>query len=117
MHFALPSEEAWNRVGDRLVPKEIWKEILQGHTGMRSLLLQAEVPGFPDPSQEATRLTVRVEPSAKVKFGVYFQTNEHHEAPKTGASDYLTERLRTRWESAYNYATKIADSVLSWATK
>ena len=117
MHFAMPSEEAWNQVGDRLVPKDVWKEILRGRIGMRSLLIQAEVPGFSDPSQEGTRLTVRVEPSAKVKFGVYFQTNEHHEESKNSASDNITERIRTRWEDAYNYAAEIADYILSWATK
>jgi hypothetical protein len=117
MHFAMPSEEAWNQVGDRLVPKEAWKEILQGRVGMRSLLVQAEVPGFPDASQEQTRLTIRVEPSQRVKNGVYFQANEHHEAPKDSASDYLMECIRSRWEGAYNYAAEVADFILAWTTK
>lgn len=117
MHFSLPSEAAWNQVGDTLVPKEVWTEILPGRVGMRSLLLQGEIPGFVDPKQEATRLTVRVEPSARVKFGVYIQTNEHFDAPKDVVGDYLVERIRTRWEGAYNYAAEIADYVLAWASK
>jgi hypothetical protein len=116
MHFALPSEDAWNQVGDKLVPKDVWKQKLQGHVGMQSLVVQAGVPGFSDETQKEVRLSVRVDPSIPVKFGVYFQVNEHHEAPKIGASDYLMERIRTRWEGAYNYAAEIADYILSWAS-
>jgi hypothetical protein len=117
MHFSLPSEETWNQVGDRLVPKEIWKGILQGRIGMRTVLVQAEVPGFPDSKQEAARVMVRAEPSGTVKLGVFFQVNEHHEASKTDASEYLMERLRTRWEGAYIYASEVADYILSSIVK
>ncbi len=117
MHFAMPSEEAWNQVGDRLVPKECWNEILPGHVGMCSLLVRGEVPGFSDPKQEITRLNVRVEPSARVKLGVFIQTNENFDVPKDGPSDYLRERIHTRWEGAYNYAAEIAEHILAWATK
>jgi hypothetical protein len=113
MHFALPSEEAWHKVGDTLVPKDIWKRVLQGRVGMRSLWIQSEIPGFPDAKQESARLLVRVEPSTRVKFGLYIQTNEHFDAPKDGASDYLIERIRSRWEGAYNYAAEIANNILS----
>jgi hypothetical protein len=121
MHFALPSEEVWNRVGDKLVPKAVWEGVLKGHVGMRALLIQAEVPGFPDIKQEGSRLSVRVEPSNPVKYGVFIQSNEHFEVPKdttkSDASDYLMERIRTRWEGAYNYAAEVADYILDWASK
>jgi hypothetical protein len=52
MHFALSSEEEWHKVGDTLVPKDLWKRILQGNPGLRSLWIQSEVPGFPDAKQE-----------------------------------------------------------------
>jgi hypothetical protein len=113
MHFALPSEETWNLVGDTLVPKDLWEGILQGHVGMRSLLVQAEVPGFPDAKQESARLWVKVEPSTRVKLGLYIQTNEHFEAPKDEGSEYLMERIRSRWEGAYNYAAEVAEYIIS----
>lgn len=113
MHFSLPSEELWHKVGDTLAPKDVWNGVLQGRIGMRSLLIQSEVPGFNDPKQEGTRLWVRVEPSMSVKFGLYIQTNEHFEAPKDGALGYLTQRIRTRWEGAYSYAAEIADRIIS----
>jgi hypothetical protein len=117
MHFAMPSEEEWNQVGDRLVPKDVWTGILRGRVGMRSLLIQAEVPGFADTKQEETRLSVKIEPSQRVKFGVFFQVNEHFQAPKDGDHNYLMERIRTRWEGADNYAAEIADYILAWASK
>jgi hypothetical protein len=113
MHFALPSEEQWHRIGDTLVPKDVWKGILQGRVGMRSLLVSAEVPGFPDAKQESTRLSIRVEPSERVKFGLYIQVNEHFDAPKNEGHSYLMERIRSRWEGAYNYAAEVADYVIS----
>lgn len=113
MHFALPSEEVWHQVGDTLAPKDVWKGILRGRIGMRSLLVQSEVPDFPDAKQELTRLWVRIEPSLSVKFGLYIQTNEQFEAPKDEASGYLMERIRSRWEGAYNYAAEVADYIIS----
>jgi hypothetical protein len=112
MDFALPSEEAWHQVGDTLAPKDIWKKILQGRIGMRSLLVQSEVPNFPDATQDSTRLWVRIEPSVRVKYGLYIQTNEHFVAPKGEESRYLMEPIRSRWEGAYNYAAEVADCII-----
>ena len=115
MHFALPSssEDLWNRVGDTVAPKEIWRKVLHGHIGLRTLLLQAEIPDYPDKTQQQQRLNVRLEPSGSVKFGIFIQTNEHHEAPKESPSGYLIDRIRKRWEGAYSYAAEIADYILT----
>jgi len=116
MHFAMPSEEAWHQVGDKLAPKNGWAGILRGRPGMTLLSIQGEIPDFPD-ATEGTKLTVRVAPSPSVKFGVYFIMNENYNAPKNGELRFLMERIRTRWEGAYNYAAEIADYVLDWTTK
>jgi hypothetical protein len=117
MHFAMPSEEIWHKVGDTIVPKDIWKKILAGRVGMRSLSLQAEVPGFPDENQDMTKMTVRVEPSLSEKFGLFIATNEHHQAPMGSGANYLRERIRNRWEGAFNYAAEIAEFIISSTTK
>lgn len=114
MHFAMPSEETWNNVGDKLAPKDGWAGILQGRPGMLSLQIQGAVPDFPQ-ATAGTRLVVKVEPSLRVKFGVYIQTNEHYNAPEGGASEFLLERIRTRWEGSYNYAAEIAQHIIDWA--
>jgi len=116
MHFGMPSEEAWNQIGDKLAPKEGWKGILKGRPGMRTLSIQAEIPDFPD-APEGTKLTVKVEPSLKVKFGVYFQTNENYNAPRTDAMKFFMERIRSRWDGAYKYAAEIADHIIDWGSE
>jgi hypothetical protein len=72
MHFALKSEEMWHSLGDRLVPKEPWNSVLEGRPGMLSLeiLTNRETP-------KGSSFRVKVQPSTQVKFGVYFETNEH----------------------------------------
>lgn len=111
MHFSPGSEEAWHRFGDTLAPKDAWYKILPGRPGMRSLSIQTDMrPGEAD----SPKLTVKVEPSVQVKFGVYFDTNENYPAPKTKPMESLMEILRGRWEDSYNYAAKIADTILSW---
>src|SRR5258708_5927832 len=77
MHFSVASEQLWHQVGDALVPKEAWNAVMQGRPGMKSLAIFTEKGG-----PQGGTLTVKVEPSLKVKFGVYFETNEHREVPK-----------------------------------
>lgn len=113
MHYAMPTEEVWNRVGDTLVPKDIWRNVLHGRIGMRALVIEAGIPGDSEEKQLERKLTIRVEPSNYIKHGVFRQTNEHYNAPeKEGAGESLTECLRNRWEGAYNYAAEIAIHVL-----
>lgn len=107
MHFPLASEELWHRVGDRLAPKDGWKGILKHRPGMRSLTIEAA-------GEDGTKITVKVEPSPQLKFGVYFDTNEHYQAPKNAPMKTLMDIVRERWEDAYNYAAEIADHV-NWA--
>lgn len=113
MHFAIGSEEDWHRLGDTLAPKDGWYKILPGRPGMRSLTIQTQMhEGRP----EDPKLTIKVEPSLQVKFGVYFETNEHYAAPK-GDMKFVLDTLRGRWEESYNYAAKIADHILDWGSR
>ncbi len=110
MHFALPSEEAWNRVGDRLAPKEPWNDILEGRPGMLSLLItsaKTEPPG--------SRYNVTVQPSGQVQFGVYFETNDHYEGPKDESLEKLMKILTDKWEEVSTHASDVANHILDWA--
>jgi hypothetical protein len=110
MHFPLGSEENWHRIGDRLAPKDGWNEVLEGRPGMLSLLITTEMA---DPA--GVRYTVKVEPSRLVKLGVYFETNEHHQAPAEEPLKGLMEILGERWEGVPAYASKIANHIITWA--
>jgi hypothetical protein len=109
MHFSTPSEEIWNRIGDRLAPKDGWRQALKKRPGLLSLTIQA------DPEANGDRLKVKVEPSTRATFGVYFEVNDHRPASKTNGLKSLMEVIRNEWEGSYNNAAEIADSILTWA--
>lgn len=112
MHFPMESEAAWHEVGDRLAPKQIWKEILPGRPGMASLtiLTTKEEP-------KGAQVRVRIEPSVLVKQGVFFETNEHYPAPEADALKGLMQILGDRWEEAQNYASGLVDHILDWTAE
>ncbi|MGB8494657.1 MAG: hypothetical protein WCE53_09690 [Candidatus Acidiferrum sp.] len=112
MHYPMESEERWHRVGDKLAPKEGWNEILPRRVGLASLSLLTEK----DPATGAV-FRVRIEPSVQVKYGVYIEVNEHHQAPEAEALKSLMEILDKRWEETQNYGHRIADHILAWAEK
>lgn len=73
MHFELGTVEQWHALGDRLVPKEPWRDILKtGRPGMRTLVIEGMMDGSEDPA--GPKLTVKVEPSVQVKYGAFFET-------------------------------------------
>jgi hypothetical protein len=109
MHFSLESEENWHRLGDRLAPKEGWNEILEGRPGMRALIITTKMG-----DAAGSVFTVRVEPSAQVKFGVYFDINEHFPASTKDALKSLMDTIRERWEESQAYAAKVANHILDW---
>jgi len=43
LHFQMPSEKSWHKVGHRLAPKEPWNEVLK-NPGMRSLTNKGDRP-------------------------------------------------------------------------
>lgn len=110
MHFRMPSESDWHRVGDKLAPKAGWSGVIEGgRPGMLSLDILT-----PKPEPAGATMLVRVQPSTRVKPGVYFETNEHYPAKSLHE---LLEILRERWEGAQNYASRIAEHILEWTAQ
>ena len=110
MHFDLQSEEKWHQIGDKLAPKEGWKEVMEGRPGLASMTIltnRAEPKG--------SQFRVRVEPSVIIQHGVYFETNEHYPAPEKDPLRGLMSILGERWDEGRIYASKVVDHMLSWA--
>ena len=78
-HFRLESEEAWHAIGHKLAPKEHWDPILE-NPGTRSLAIEGTRPGG-----LAGAVSVRVEPSNKIKHGLFVSINDHFEVDDTSA--------------------------------
>jgi hypothetical protein len=119
MHFPLQSEATWHQVGDKLAPKDPWIGILEGSAGLQSLFITtargSNTGGWREKEYPGARYTVRVEPSTQIKFGVYFETNEHYPAPKEEPLGAVMKILGERWEESQNHALRIANHILDWA--
>jgi len=115
----LEGEDAWHNVGDRLVPKGPWTDALEGSAGLRSLFITTSrgtnPGGWREKEYPGACYTVRVEPSSQVRFGVYFETNEHYPAPKEEPLRALMKILGERWEESQNHGLRIANHILDWA--
>lgn len=106
MHYKMASIERWHAFGHFLAPKKVWDDVMK-NPGLRTLVLQ----GFRgDPP---VRVQVKVEPSSKVKPGIYISTNEHHEASGDDAAGKLMTVLKDSWQDSQAYAKHIAEHLLS----
>ena len=109
-HISLETEAAWHQLGDKLVPKDPWSGVLKERPGMQSLTI---VAGTPEPGQ--CKYAIKVEPSLRVNFGVYFEVNEHYQAPEAEPLKSLMKVLGEKWEEATQYANRVFDHILTWA--
>jgi len=71
-HFVVETIDRWHAIGDALAPKGPWEDELL-HPGMRSVVLW----GVRD-NDLGGRIQVGVEPSLRVKQGVYVAVNDHY---------------------------------------
>jgi hypothetical protein len=112
LHYALASQAQWHSLGDQLAPKEIWRQVLTPNyrPGMKALVIEGQRPG-----SSAVTFNVKVEPSRQVQNGVYFQTNEHHQASQVDSSEELSKLvdvLETEWLKVQQYSQTLAEHVL-----
>jgi hypothetical protein len=110
LHFAMGSEEAWHKLGDKLVPKEPWNSILEGRPGMRNL----DVLTIRD-SPKGSSLMVKVQPSVVIPHGVYFEINDHYAAQEYAGLKSMMEILRDQWDASQQKGESIARHIIDWA--
>lgn len=111
LHFQMKTEADWHRIGDRLAPKDGWNGVLHGRPGMLSLTITTEA------ADSHPKTTVRVEPSVKLKSGVYFDINEHYPFEKDDKLRKIMAVLQERWKEADLHAKNIANHIIEWAGK
>lgn len=106
-HFRMETEEAWHAIGHRLAPKDIWKELLTD-PGMAGLTIQGKRP-----DEHKGALNVRVEPSGKVKPGVFVNVNDHYELPLEASHgcDQIISLLEASWTKSMGRSLKIAETI------
>lgn len=111
----------WHALGDRLAPKDLWREVLtspirEGTPGLRTLVVEG--------SRQATSarwIRIKIEPSVRLPNGIYLEAHEHYEEEneqpeeKVKAASVLLNTLRSEWSNFLGDSLRIADQVLSWS--
>jgi hypothetical protein len=108
-HFGLPSVEAWREIAQRLAPSENW-DLLLPAPGMRSLAVQGARP-----DRRPGAVLVRVEPSVRVRPGIYVQVNDHFEVADPASAEGRAEATRIvtgAWEGSMAQAETICRHLL-----
>jgi hypothetical protein len=110
MHYGMGSLDNWHQLGDRLAPKDGWKQVLEGRPGLLSMTILTEKK-----EPKGAQFRIKVESSTLVQLGVYFETNEHYPSPETDGLKGLMEILGGRWEEAQAYGKRVVNHILDWA--
>lgn len=114
-HFDLGSEDPWNRLGHRLVPKEDWNGLL-GSPGMQNLIVQGVRP---DDLKGYLRVTVQ--PSAQIKYGVFIAVNDHYilktDEKEADGADKARLILSERWNESMKRGSGIAQAIAELGEK
>jgi len=91
-HFSMDSKEDWNNLGDTLVPKEPWVDLLD-KPGMRSVLLEGK-----NPSCSNGYIRIKVEPSIRIPNGVYVGINNHFVFSDVTNALEAIEKVKEVWD-------------------
>lgn len=121
-HFRLTSTKEFHQVGDVLAPKTIWDDlypednVTAGLVDLTMLIQNTDKDRNPVSSNEKR---ISIQPSTKVRNGVFFAFNDHHTVtPSDGAAtaaELAADVLIDGWEPAWNEAVRVFDVILSRA--
>ncbi len=105
LHFPVSDEQVWHKVGHKLAPKEdLWDHVLD-HPGMEGI----SVSGLRKDGKLG-KMTVRVEPSRRLKFGIYVNVNDHFiadEASQEGSALWFSDLLQSSWLASERRANDV----------
>ncbi len=112
-HFPMESQDEWHALGDHYAPKDSWLRVLK-NPGLRSLVIE----GTREDCQ-ATRMQIRLQPSNRVRFGVFVHVNEHYDIageedsiPTNGIQSFL-KIAASSWDGFLSYGDNVAQCLLS----
>ena len=107
-HFPMDSEDAWHDIGHRVTPKEIWNKVLK-KPGLRSLTIQGERP-----DDHKGRIAVRIEPSNRVRYGIFININDHYELQdpeSVSGCEAIIDMLESEWKASITRSQQIAITI------
>jgi hypothetical protein len=120
-HFKLASQDEYHRVGDVLAPKAIWQALYPDELpGLADLTIRIQRGGRGEQLKTKDEKRISVQPSNKIKFGVFLTYNDHHDVSASDAdnlrpAERVASVIDSEWESAWRDAVRVFDGVLSAA--
>lgn len=114
VHFKAGSEAAWHAVGDKLTPKKMWRSFWQEHVGMQDVTMRLAR----DDGLEG-HITVSVQPSTRVQYGVYIGINDHIDFAKREnfCASELAQFVQAEWDKARSRGKKLLNAIYTGVTK
>ena len=106
MHYRVTPDDKYVAFGHFLVPKQPWAILEDPRT------MSVSVAGLQRRGSDSVKLTVKVEPSVRVRPGVFISTNEHYESETPEGTAILLASLERNWDAAMLNAKKIAEHLL-----
>lgn len=109
VHLQTESEAKWHEIGHSLAPKEFWTPITK-RPGTQSLTIRSERP-----DSRAGHVDITVQPSARVRFGLFIGINDHIQLSDPsvlpeGAAE-ITDALEANWDPARQRARSILEHI------
>jgi hypothetical protein len=113
MHYDVGGEENWNRIGDTLAPKDLWRPSLRNRPGMRTLQIEEtkRADGLPG------RAVITVQPSLKYKHGVFFDVNNEVRPEGEISTPFFVDVIRDHWQRVLDEGKTMAEDVLGKACR
>jgi hypothetical protein len=132
VHFHAKTESQWHAIGDALAPKSPWEDVMAAPG-----LLDLTILGYRNDAQ-AGRVQAQVQPSARVKQGVFISHNDHYDlkkldsppdrlsaieaiqqAPEVDIAKVLIaiEILNDEWENSMERADAIIENIAQLASQ
>lgn len=122
-HFKLASEDEYHRVGDALAPKPIWNELFaddEHSTGLGNLTIRVQHGVRGGKLKSGDEKLISIQPSGKLKNGVYLSYNDHHvlrgaEERDLRPAERVAAIIEESWDTAWKDSIRVFDGVISKA--
>jgi hypothetical protein len=109
-HFAMPTNDLYMKVGHSLAPKDIfWDPVLED-AGLISLTVQGARP-----DEYPGHVRVRVEPSTRIRDGVFIEINDEYQDERGDSSGWAVKALQGEWENHRSRVSSIRNHFLDRA--
>lgn len=122
-HYKMSSEADYHKVGDTLVPKGIWTGLIGTLTpGTADVTVKLQAAKRGEEQTTPDEIKIQVQPSARVKYGVFLSLNDHRAAfaasdPKKANAHAAARIVADDWEVTWHSAERAFNELLHRATQ